>query len=181
MPYIHRSKSNASYFIPWKLQQLRRTQQHYQIKRVLSCITVLFNTVTTISSAFLPAMNKSLHATLVNICMAVQNATCLSYHCPTVEMNPPPPPPPPPPSAHIQFDLQKHSASAKDSGCYFFLHECIQFHPFASYVLPCQMPMCQTSPLLTSVTRQQDAMKYWWEGSISAILPPSASDIVGQT
>jgi len=38
---------------------------------------------------------------------------------------------------------------------------------------------CQTAPLLPSVTRQQNVMEYWWEGSAStAIPPPSASDVI---
>ena len=43
------------------------------------------------------------------------------------------------------------------------------------------MPLCQTVPLLPSVTRQQHVMEYWWEGSTSAAVPPtSASNVVGQ-
>ena len=38
------------------------------IEQILSYKALFFNTVTVISYAFLPAMNKSLHAMLVNIC-----------------------------------------------------------------------------------------------------------------
>jgi len=62
----------------------------------------------------------------------------------------------------------------------FFLHEGIQFQPFAPYTLPCQMPFCQSAPLLPSVTQQQNIMGYWWEGSTSAAIPPTAASDVGQ-
>ena len=43
------------------------------------------------------------------------------------------------------------------------------------------MPLCQTNPLLPSVTRQENVTEYWWKGSTSAAVPPtSTSDIVGQ-
>jgi len=43
------------------------------------------------------------------------------------------------------------------------------------------MPLCQTAPLLPSVTWQQNVMEYWWEGSTStAIQPTSTSDVVCQ-
>jgi len=63
---------------------------------------------------------------------------------------------------------------------FFFLHEEIKFHALTSYALSCQMLFCQTAPL-PSVTQQQLIMEYWWEGSVStAILPTSASNIMGQ-
>ena len=43
------------------------------------------------------------------------------------------------------------------------------------------MPLCQSTPLLPSVTQQQHGIEYWWEGSAStAVSPPSASDSMGQ-
>ena len=43
------------------------------------------------------------------------------------------------------------------------------------------MPLCQTAPLLPSVTWQQNIMEYWWEGSTyPAVTPASVSDVVGQ-
>jgi len=63
----------------------------------------------------------------------------------------------------------------------FFQHRGIQSHTFASYALPCQTPFCQTTPLLSSVARQQNLTEYWREGSTcTAICPTSASDVVGQ-
>ena len=57
----------------------------------------------------------------------------------------------------------------------------IQFHTFAPYAVPCQIPFCQTAPLLPSVTQQQNVTEYWWEGSTSTSTPPtSACDSVGQ-
>ena len=67
------------------------------------------------------------------------------------------------------------------SGCHFFPHRGIQCHTFASYALPCQTSFCQTASLLPFVTQQQNAMKHWWEDSIStAISSTSDSDIVSQ-
>ena len=43
------------------------------------------------------------------------------------------------------------------------------------------MPLCQTAPLLPSVTWQQNATEYWWEGPASTATPPtSASNVMGQ-
>ena len=43
------------------------------------------------------------------------------------------------------------------------------------------MHTCQTVPLLSSVTWQQNVMEYWWEGSAStAISPTSTSDVMGR-
>ena len=40
---------------------------------------------------------------------------------------------------------------------------------------------CHTASLLPSVTWQQNVTEYWWEGSVSTVIPPtSASDVVGQ-
>ena len=63
----------------------------------------------------------------------------------------------------------------------FFPHGGIQWHIFASYTLPCQVPFCQAAPLLPSVTWQQNVMGYWWEGSASTAIPPtSTADVVSQ-
>ena len=57
----------------------------------------------------------------------------------------------------------------------------IQFHPFASYAPTCQTLVCQTAPLLPSVTWQQRVMEYWFESSTSTAIPPtSTSDIAYQ-
>mgnify|MGYP001857181287 FL=1 len=43
------------------------------------------------------------------------------------------------------------------------------------------MPLCQSVPLLPSVTQPQNAMEYWWEHSTSTAVPSTAvSDIVSQ-
>jgi len=40
--------------------------------------------------------------------------------------------------------------------------------------------LCQSAPLLLSVTPQQHVMGCWWEGSAStAIAPTSVSDVCG--
>jgi len=66
------------------------------------------------------------------------------------------------------------------SGCNLFPHKGIQVHIFASSTLLCQMPFCQTAPLLPFVAWQQNVMEYWWESSASTPIPPYVSDIMGQ-
>ena len=53
-------------------------------------------------------------------------------------------------------------------------------HGFPSRALSCQTPLCQTAPLLSSATQQQNVTEIWWEGSSSTAIPPSASNTVGQ-
>ena len=58
--------------------------------------------------------------------------------------------------SHPLFGLCKHSESISEfKWVPFFLCGGIQFHPFASAVLPCQAAFCQTAPLLLPVTQQQ--------------------------
>ena len=48
-------------------------------------------------------------------------------------------------------------------------------------MLPHQMPLCQTAPLLLSVSQQQHVMEYRWEDATSTATPPtSTTDIVDQ-
>ena len=42
------------------------------------------------------------------------------------------------------------------------------------------MQFCQTASLLSSVKWQQNVMQYWWEGSVSSDISPSASDVLDQ-
>ena len=52
---------------------------------------------------------------------------------------------------------------------------------FILYPLPHQTPLCQTAPVLPSVTQQQNVTGHWWEGSAPTATPPTAtSDVVGQ-
>ena len=54
------------------------------------------------------------------------------------------------------FAVQKPSASINECQWeHFILYRGIQFHTFASYILPFQTPFCQTAPLLPSVIQQQ--------------------------
>ena len=104
-----------------------------------------------------PAMNKCLHA----VCVPVEMDYCHCCHCWNV-----------PPTASLcsypLFGLQKHSVRVDECQWVpFFLHRGSQWHTFASYALLCQMPLCQTAPLLPSVAQQQNVMEYWWEGSAS--------------
>ena len=84
--------------------------------------------------------------------------------------------------SHPLFHLHECSVSiAECQWVPFFLHGGIQSRTFASYALPCQMPFCQTAPLLPPITWQQHVIRYRLKDSTStAIPPPSAPDIVGQ-
>ena len=63
----------------------------------------------------------------------------------------------------------------------FFPHGKTERHTFASYVLPCQISLCQTVHLLPSVTQQQQVTDCWQEGSAPIVIPPTAaSDVMGQ-
>ena len=51
----------------------------------------------------------------------------------------------------------------------------------APYVLPPQMPFCQTAPLLPPVSWQQHVMEYWRESPSSIAIPlASVFDVMGQ-
>jgi len=80
------------------------------------------------------------------------------------------------------FGLHRCSASVDEyQQMLFFPHEGTQWYLFSSYALPCQTPLCQTAPLLPSVSQPQNVMEYWWEGLISAaVSPTSISDVVNQ-
>jgi len=123
---------------------------------------LFFNIDTTISYVFLPVMSKSLHALLVKICTSGDDPLSPLLECTTH----------PSLSSHPLFGLQKRSASTD---------EC-QWVPFFSSwteefidipLLPCQMPLRQTAPLLPSVTWQQHIMRYWC--SISTTVPYSTT------
>ena len=73
-----------------------------------------------------------------------------------------------PPHCATVLCLHKHSAIIDE--CQWvplFPHGGIQWHAFASDALQCQKLLCQTAPVLPSVTRQQHAMENRWEGSAS--------------
>ena len=83
------------------------------------------------------------------------------------------------PSPHCA-DIHKCSSSNyRRQWVHFVPHGGIQLHSFASHALSCQMPFCQTAPLLPSVSWQQN--RTLGEGSTSTAMPPtSISDVVGQ-
>jgi len=72
------------------------------------------------------------------------------------------------------FGLRKCSVSVNEyQWAPFFPYGGVQTQTFATYVFSCQTSLCQTAPLLPSVTQQQNVMGYWQEGSAStAISPP---------
>jgi len=176
--HIHKSFQNYC-LLSISMETTRDTKSTITLfDRANSATNYYFSTVTTISCAFSLAMNKSLHAALVNISIAIQNMVCASFHCchcwnsqPTASQR-----------SHPLLDHRKHSANVNECQLVpFFLHERIQFHTFVSYALPCQLLFCQTAPLLLSVTWQQNVTEYCWDDSTSTAGPPmSASDVVGQ-
>ena len=55
--------------------------------------------------------------------------------------------------SHALFGLQKHSEIINEyQWVQLFLHEGIQWYIFASSILSCLIPFCQTAPLILSVT-----------------------------
>ena len=146
------------------------------IEQILSYKTLSSSIVSTISYACSPVMNKSPHTVLILICTSrgtplslLQLLKCTTH---------------PSLCSHPLFGLQKHSASCSEWQWVTWIpREGIQWETFASSspLLPCQTPFCHTAPLLPPVTRQQNVMGYWQEGSAStAVPPPSDSDMVGQ-
>ena len=134
---------------------------------------VIFNIVTIFRYAFLLGMKKSLLAMLVKVCTSGGDR-CHCRRCWNA-----------PPTAlqcsYPLFDLSKCSASGECQWVPFFLHEGIHFHTFASSAHPCLTPICQTAPLLPSVTQQQNGREYCQEGSTSIVVPPTTTyDSVGQ-
>ena len=88
---------------------------------------------------------------------------------------------PPPHCAHIRCLVCINVQQGLMNECQwvqFFLHRGVHLHPFASYALPCQIPFCQTAPLLPSVTWQQNGTECWLEGSTSAAIPPTSTSVV---
>ena len=123
-----------------------------------------------LQNAFMLVMNKNLCAALIKICtsrgpLLLPLLKCTTHH-PTVLTD------------------TVWSPSMFNKGWWmsvvpFFLHRGIQWHTFTSHTLPCQTLLCQTAPLLPSVTQQQNGMGYRWEGSTSTAIPPTyASDVV---
>ena len=139
------------------------------MEQIVSYKTTYFNSVTTISYAFSPAVNK--------IWPTVRVATVEIHHSS-------------PYCAHIHWLISIVDEYQWITGFFFFLFVCLfvcfvhggnQWHTFAPHAVPYQMPFCQTVPLLPSVLWQQNVMEYWWEGATSAAIPPtSSSDVMGQ-
>ena len=98
------------------------------IEQVLSYNTVLsFSVGTTISHAFLPAMKKSLHTVLVNICTAIQNVACFHAAVTAAETHHPLPQ-----CVHIHclVSISVQQALMDVYGCNFFRMEEFSLTPF---------------------------------------------------
>ena len=89
-------------------------------------------------------------------------------------------PPPHCARSHCLVPINVQQMTMNATVCHFFLEGEIQGHTFPSCALLCQMPFCQTAPLLPSV-KATSVMGYCWECSSSTATPPiSTSDVVGQ-
>ena len=132
---------------------------------------VIFLAAMTISCAFLPAMNKSLHVPLVKIFTRGGDPLFHGVWPYTASL-----------CSHPLYSIQKHLTRVSECQWMpFFPHGGIQWHTFASYGLLCQPSACQAAPLLPSVTLQKNVAWYWQKGSTSTAIPPvSASGIMGQ-
>ena len=134
----------------------------------------LQNIVTTISYAFLPVMNKSLHAVLVKINMIIQNAASFScrHHC---CWNAPP--------TSSLFGECEHIWSPSvfsmhqriSTGAPFYVWSVCFPHTSMSHAILSNWPSAATCRTATNITH------HGREGSTStAAPPPSASDVMGQ-
>ena len=137
--------------------------------QILSYKTHFFNIFTTISYAVLSLMKRSLHAASSGTwnVFYVTGTAAERHH--SLCSNP-------------LFGLRKCSVSVNEyQWAPFFPYGGVQTQTFATYVFSCQTSLCQTAPLLPSVTQQQNVMGYWQEGSTFTAIPPtSTSDVMGQ-
>ena len=117
-------------------------------------------------------MNENLHAVLIKICtsrgyplLPLLKRTTHMLTCPL-------------------FGLHQHSVSSSECQWVpFFLHEVIQCRNSiqfrCAFAHPCQMPFCQTAPLLPPVAWQQYVTEYYCEGPTSTAIPPTfVSDVM---
>ena len=88
-------------------------QQHCLMEQIFSYKTLFFSIVTTISSAFLPAMNKSPHAALIQTCPSRDDPLLL---LPLLNHNPPPHYA----YIHSSVSIKDQQASMNVNGCHFF-------------------------------------------------------------
>ena len=151
--YLDDSESNASCLSPQKLQKIQRAQHHYLIEHILNYKTLFLSIFVTISYAFSPATNKSLHARVLEIytsrCPTVAVATAETTTHPLTAL-----------TSTVWFPKTFSKSQWKSIGA-IISHGGIQWHTFASYALPCQVPFHHAASPLPSVAQQQHAMEYW--------------------
>ena len=139
MHTVGNSRSNASYLFAWKLQQIQKAWKHCLIEQILSYKTLFFNILRATSYHF---------CRWWTVC-----CTCKSLYqwmWPAVAPGETHHPQPHGAHVHCWVFISTQQVSVNVSGCHFFLRGGIQFCTFALYALPCQMPCCQTVPLLPS-------------------------------
>jgi len=131
-----------------------------------------FSIVSIIIYAFLPVMNKSLHAVLTKIYISKGDPPSMSpllkstTQSLTVLTS----------TVWSPSTLNKHQWMS--TGAIFF---CMKNSvPHLCFLCTSMSGTCQT-PLLPPVSQPQNVTEYWWEGSASTAIPPTlASDVVGQ-
>ena len=145
-------------------------------RQILSYKTLFFNTVITISCAFSPAMNKSLHVMLIKI----PNMACLShccYHCWNTPLLPH--------CSHPLFSVYKRSASVSGHQWvqFFFCTEGFNNTP-SLHLHFCVRRHFVRLPLYCHLSHRR---KIWWNIGRkihplpSTPIPPTfTSDVVGQ-
>ena len=101
--------------------------------------------ITAISYVFLPVPSKSLHVVLIKIRTSRDEKPLLLLKCTTHHL-----------TAHIHclVLINFHQASVNVSRCHFFPRGGVQWRTFALCPLPCQVPLCQSAPLLPSASWQ---------------------------
>lgn len=116
--------------------------------------------------------------TVWQLCMAILNMACLSCHChhywnapPTALLRSYP--------LLVSINVQQVLMNVNESNFFPVRKNSIPHLCFIQTSLSDAI-FCQTTPLLLSVTWQQYKKEYWWEGSFSPAIPPSASDVVSQ-
>ena len=152
------------HLFPWKMQQIQRAQKHCVMEQILHYNSLFFSAVTTMSCAFSLAMNKSLHAMLITICTRGGGPLSPLLKCTACNLTV---------LTSTVWSPEMFSKHQWMSVVPFFPHGGILWNIFASSALPCQVPTCQTAPLLPSVTQQQNGTEYLWEGSTSTAVPPT--------
>jgi len=132
---------------------------------------LFFNTVTTVSCAFLPVMNRSLHAMLIKICTSKGDPLSLLLKCTTH------------PSLcyiHCLVSTNVQQALMNINGHHFFFLEEFNDTLVPSIHTSMSDTVLSECPSAAICHTGTNVMGCWWEGSTCAAIPTSTSNVVGQ-